>query len=283
MMQRPLRILLFALILLPACTRTLAGPIHDAASRGDLAGVEHLTRMDAQAVNSRIRAGEAEAWAEGGTPLHTAARGGHLEVIKFLIANGADVNARRKDGESALSEAVFNGHIDAARFLIASGANINNVGAEGHTPLHWTALHGNVDATTLLIERGADATIKDEDGKTPVRCALVSGHISVVERLLASERVTIKLENAPFAEALQQLFAAANTPQTIKSNVTETVSLNMISVPFPAAFRAVLNSAGDKDAFTYRNENNALVVTLPDAVKTPTAANAEPIITTDAR
>ena len=273
----------FILMLLSACAGALAGPIHDAAFRGDLAGVERLTRMDAQAVNSRIRAGEAETWAEGGTPLHTAARGGHLEVIKFLIANGADVNARRKDGESAVSEAVFNGHIDAARFLIASGANINNVGAEGHTPLHWAALHGNVDAATLLMERGAEVTIKDKDGRTPVQCAFVSGHIPVVERLLTSERVTLKLENTPFAEALQQLFAAANTPQPVKSNVTGTISLNLTGVPFSAALRAVLNSVGDKDALTYRSENNMLVVTLPDAVKTPTVANAEPIITTDVR
>ena len=62
-----------------------ADPIHDVAWKGDLAGVQRELNKGAD-VNARGFLGS--------TLLHNAARWGHKEVAKLLIAKGADVNAK---------------------------------------------------------------------------------------------------------------------------------------------------------------------------------------------
>ena len=57
----------------------------------------------------------------GGTLLHMAADGSQKEVAEFLIAGGADVNARNGSGQTPLHRAVAEGHEDVAEFLRQHG------------------------------------------------------------------------------------------------------------------------------------------------------------------
>jgi ankyrin repeat protein len=81
-----------AVILLAGAT--FAGPIHDAALNGDLAGVQAELDKGVD-VNAK---GE-----EGWTPLHSAAT---KEIAELLIAKGADVNAKSDDGTTPLDVAI---------------------------------------------------------------------------------------------------------------------------------------------------------------------------------
>ena len=58
-------------------------------------------------------------------PLMWAAEKGHPEVVKLLVDNGADVNARTKKIGTALTLALDNGHLEVAKLLIAKGADVN--------------------------------------------------------------------------------------------------------------------------------------------------------------
>jgi ankyrin repeat protein/beta-lactamase regulating signal transducer with metallopeptidase domain len=69
--------------------------------------------------------------------LHEAAEAGNLELVKKLIAEGADVNVKDNEGQSALHYTVSKGHIEIARLLIAHGANVNLQDEKGFTPLTW--------------------------------------------------------------------------------------------------------------------------------------------------
>ena len=89
---------------LGAGTQSLAAEtIFKAAEQGDLAEVQrHL------AAGAALDGRDAESDA---TPLLWAAGFGHLEVVKFLVANGADVNQRVQKGFTALIGAVDGGHL----------------------------------------------------------------------------------------------------------------------------------------------------------------------------
>ena len=64
----------------------------------------------------------------GTTPLHEASQGGHVEMVMYLLDNGADISARHKYGATALYEAVLGGHAMVVALLL-------NVTATGLTGL----------------------------------------------------------------------------------------------------------------------------------------------------
>jgi len=113
----------------------------------------------------------------GMSPLHLAARQGHVEVAKALLDAGADVNQPvAGDKTSPMLVAIINGHFDLAKYLLDRGANPNQPqDANGATPLYaalncqWAAKAlypqprayeqqqlSYLDLMTALLEKGAD-------------------------------------------------------------------------------------------------------------------------------
>jgi ankyrin repeat protein len=84
--------------------------------------------------------GRSDVRAMGGmTALMFAAREGHLDVVRALVAAGADVNkVNESDNLSVLTLAIVNGRLDIARFLLDSGADPNLASKSGLTPLYAT-------------------------------------------------------------------------------------------------------------------------------------------------
>lgn len=73
----------------------------------------------------------------GITLLHAASGTGRLCLVKFLIEQGADVNAADEDGETPLHRATsLKNNYAVARLLIESGADLANVAIGNRTPLH---------------------------------------------------------------------------------------------------------------------------------------------------
>ena len=94
-----------------------AQEIHDAVRAGDLAKVKALVAENPKVANEKD--------AGGRTPLHFAGNAGNMEIVAFLITNGADVKATDPDGFTPLHWAAWAGQADAARALIAAGADPN--------------------------------------------------------------------------------------------------------------------------------------------------------------
>jgi len=57
----------------------------------------------------------------GLTSVHSAAQGGHLECLRLLIENGAEVNSVSNKGETPADFAAQGGHIECLRFLRENG------------------------------------------------------------------------------------------------------------------------------------------------------------------
>jgi ankyrin repeat protein len=129
--------------------------------------------------------------------LMDAARTGNAEIVRMLLARGADANARESSlGETALMWAAAENHPEAVRALIEHGADPNarseklvypkdRFGLEGVTTIlphgNWTALmyaarQGSREAARTLAEMGADLNLTDPDGTTALEFAILNGH-----------------------------------------------------------------------------------------------------------
>ena len=89
----------------------------------------------------------------GSLPLFIAAGEGRSDVVRYLLAEGADVNAREQFGDTALTEATYFGHLALIKELLAHGADINAIGNDG-TALDVALNRNNVAVADLLKHHG---------------------------------------------------------------------------------------------------------------------------------
>ena len=115
------------------------------------------------------------------TPLVVAAGGGNLEIAQFLIAHGADVNARDVLIGSPLLWAARSDSLELAEFLMTKGADVNARNFNDETPLLWAVQVGNLKLIESLIAKGADVNAKTNSGFTPLLSSLIED-ISVNNR-----------------------------------------------------------------------------------------------------
>ncbi len=77
------------------------------------------------------------------------------DIVKVLLKNNVDLNAKDRQGRTALSWAVSQGQIDAVSVLIAAGADVNAADNQGMTPLIWAAMNGQLEILKMLAGKGA--------------------------------------------------------------------------------------------------------------------------------
>ncbi|KAI9906159.1 hypothetical protein PsorP6_014302 [Peronosclerospora sorghi] len=108
------------------------------------------------------------------TPLHQAAATDNIKQIKRLLARGIPVDTlgERVDGvhrRTPLHWAAVVGKVSAATLLLQQGANPNAKDRDGRTPLHWAARNNNDDVVRLLLTYDAEPNATDDEG-LPVVC-----------------------------------------------------------------------------------------------------------------
>jgi hypothetical protein len=124
--------------------------------------------------------------AVGATALMAAASSGDTEIVKALIANGADVHAVTDDYRfSALWFATTYGHTEAVQALIVNGADVNAVNNHGSI-LMLAAGMGHTAIIEVLIAGGAELNAVNADGDSALMFAVRAGHIATVETLIAN-------------------------------------------------------------------------------------------------
>jgi ankyrin repeat protein len=154
-----------------------ADQIHELAQKGDLEGLKAMIEKDPKLVNIRDK--------DGRTPLHWASRGVHLEVVKFLVDKGADVNAEDSNKVVPLHSLAVRNAAAAIAILVAKGAEVDAKDYGGNTALHYAALSDSVDAVAVLIEKGADIENRENYGRTPlILCARERGGPRTIKVLL---------------------------------------------------------------------------------------------------
>ena len=84
---------------------------------------------------------------------------GRLEITKLLIERGADINAKRNRGGTALMTASGYGQLEITKLLIERGADINAKDNNDQTACMLAAWRGRIETVKLLIDKGADINI----------------------------------------------------------------------------------------------------------------------------
>lgn len=108
--------------------------------------------------------------------LHKAANKGDIEKVKEILKTKIDVDERDSFGGTALHAAMFQDNIKIVKILIENGFDINAKGiSNGYTPLHDAVWANNLEAVKVLVENGADTNIKAKDGLTPIQKAEKEG------------------------------------------------------------------------------------------------------------
>lgn len=150
-------------------------------ANGDPLSAEELEKLKAREAAAGRAGGRREervfgATVIGGmTALHFAAREGHQEAVRALVAGGAAVNlVSGGEKTSPVVEAIINGHLDIAKFLLDHGADPTRANIDGLTPLYATIdmrwRHNTwypqpsieeektsyLDLMTALLDKGAD-------------------------------------------------------------------------------------------------------------------------------
>jgi ankyrin repeat protein len=226
-----------ALLLTLAASTSLAfaGPIHDAARKGDLKKVNALIQADPKVVNERD--------GDGNTPLHVAALHGELAVAQALVAAGADINAKNteapfqpgdmwavisssnhqdpvsllkvkgvnsednKNGYTPLDLAAFSvRYMPMVKFLIDKGAYVNAASAAGATPLFWAVMREQKDEVQYLVDHGANVNAATAYGDTILDMILHLQYTSMLPIILTKDVDVNALDQSqhrPLTYALQ--------------------------------------------------------------------------------
>jgi ankyrin repeat protein len=177
-----------------AANRYSVTPIALAAANGNATIVEALIAAGADP-NTTPPAGE--------PVLMTAARTGSVETVRCLISHRADVNAHERWlGETALIWAAAANYPDVVKWLVASGADLDARSNTADFPRrqtglvvlprgHWTALmyaarQGSLDAARVLVDAGANLDLADPDGTTALVLAIINAHYDTAKQLIES-------------------------------------------------------------------------------------------------
>ena len=142
-----------------------------------------------------------------GSDIWAATGAGDIEAVKQHLAKGMDVDAKNKDGATALHVAAILGQYKVAELLIQKGANVNVSGDDGGTALHAAAFLGQYEVAKLLVQKGADVNARKNDGATAMDVLKVDWDTTLfIARLLQIQvdREKVEAGRAQIVELLRQ-------------------------------------------------------------------------------
>lgn len=162
--------------------------LYRASADGQADVVQQLLVQGADVNRKSFYAGakNSEGAKNGTTALHAVANRGHFHIVKILVEKGANVNARDINGCTPLWLSCMEGYADIVRYLIANGADVDlsngyeSRGYTGSTPLMTASKFGRTDVVRILLDSGALVNKATWRGDTALDEALESENEEII-------------------------------------------------------------------------------------------------------
>jgi len=153
----------------------------EAATFGDLDRLAVLLAADPDLTERRT--------GDGFTALHLAAFFGQDDVVRLLLARGADPDARGAGWMTGtpLNAAASARHATVVALLLEGGADPDAVQLGGWTPLHSAAHNGDARTVELLLAHGADPAAMDDDSRSVADMARENGDPATIRAIQAAQ------------------------------------------------------------------------------------------------
>ncbi len=180
--------------------------------------------------------------ADGGqTALMWAIAERHSKVTEELVRNKVDVNARSKNGATALMFAA-RGDADSTRTLLVAGADPNvQIPDWGGTALIIAATMGKTDVVQVLLDKGADANLRDNNSFTALHAAVRDSDYGEDQAQRADAVATLKVllkhgadpnarlhQEKPTVRALNEVSFEGATPLALAAEVNNLDAIKVL-------------------------------------------------------
>ncbi|PAA65820.1 hypothetical protein BOX15_Mlig027157g2 [Macrostomum lignano] len=145
---------------------------------------------------------------EGATALWCAAGAGHMEIIRCLVENGAQVNKTTNSNSTPLRAACFDGRLDIVRYLVQHKADIEIPNRYRNNCLMISAFRGHLAVVNFLLECGMNPNQTAMANATALQFAAETGRTEIC-RALIHHGAKLSVNDS----GLDQLFVAAEHAQ----------------------------------------------------------------------
>ncbi len=119
----------------------------------------------------------------GLTAIHKAAFRGDISYMQILLDKGARLDIRGNDGQTVVHAAVVGDSVAAMQWLKDNGMDLNAQDDRGWTPAFVAASNGNASALQWLLDNGVNQDFRNRSGSTAVHIAAANGKISTLQVL----------------------------------------------------------------------------------------------------
>ncbi|MEO1980627.1 MAG: acyltransferase family protein, partial [Fuerstiella sp.] len=145
------------------------------------------------------------------TDIWTAAAKNDAETLKQSLTGGISPDELEPVlGATALSTAAAHGNVAAIELLIDNGADVNARNRDGATPLHAAAMYGRAAAVRVLIQHGAGGHAKNRIGETPADMLKADGTRMLILTVLTG----VPSDNLTGREEVSQMLAKIDQSPT---------------------------------------------------------------------